>query len=366
MSTSDRTFDPLNCSALQLAAALAARQADAEEVAERTLAAVRDCGDAAIFTCLTPERAAAEARAASRRLREGRALSLLDGVPVAWKDLFDLKGLATRAGSRGAGRDPPAAVRTRRWSPISPRPPAWSASARVNMTEFAYSGLGLNPHYGTPRNPHGKRAAARSGRIVVGLGGRGGARPRAGRDRHRHRRLGAPAGGVQWHRRLQIVCRALCRCRASFRCRARWTRSACSRAAPSTKRCWSTRRCAGASHPCRRRGRWPASAIAGPANVVFDDASRRCVANFEAALDASGGGGRRDGAHAACRRSTRSSSSLPEAARSWPRKPTRCMRERLEGEERRGWTVASRRAARGRARSRWPDYVTVLRASGSA
>jgi aspartyl-tRNA(Asn)/glutamyl-tRNA(Gln) amidotransferase subunit A len=73
------------------------------------------------------------------------------GIPISIKDLFDMAGDVTTAGSkvlRGqppAARDCPAVARLRSagFIPIG----------RTNMTEFAYSGLGLNPHYGTPLNP---------------------------------------------------------------------------------------------------------------------------------------------------------------------------------------------------------------------
>ncbi|HEV2269714.1 MAG TPA: amidase [Steroidobacteraceae bacterium] len=86
------------------------------------------------------------------RLRaHGLTLSPWAGIPVSVKDLFDMAGDVTTAGSqllRGqppANEDCPAVARLRAagFIPIG----------RTNMTEFAYSGLGLNPHYGTPLNP---------------------------------------------------------------------------------------------------------------------------------------------------------------------------------------------------------------------
>jgi aspartyl-tRNA(Asn)/glutamyl-tRNA(Gln) amidotransferase subunit A len=67
------------------------------------------------------------------------------------KDLFDVAGETTRAGSRVLAGAPPA----RRTAPAIERLLAagFILVGRTNMTEFAYSGLGLNPHYGTPRNP---------------------------------------------------------------------------------------------------------------------------------------------------------------------------------------------------------------------
>ncbi|MBN9052290.1 MAG: hypothetical protein J0H80_00595, partial [Rhizobiales bacterium] len=135
----------------RLSALLQSGALDPVALAEETLAAIQSHPDAAVFTTLLTDRARAEAEASRRRLAEGRSLGVLDGVPVAWKDLFDIEGLPTTAGSRvlresaPAGRDA-AVVR------------ALSAAGmvgvgRVNMSEFAFSGLGINPHYGTPRNP---------------------------------------------------------------------------------------------------------------------------------------------------------------------------------------------------------------------
>lgn len=108
-------------------------------------------GDPALFIRQTRPRAEAEARASRERLRTGNPASLLDGVPLAWKDLFDLKGTVTTAGSevlREAGSAKADAVL------VNAAMRAGMVSVgTVNMTEFAYSGIGLNPHYGTPRNP---------------------------------------------------------------------------------------------------------------------------------------------------------------------------------------------------------------------
>lgn len=105
-----------------------------------------------VFLTVAAERARAEAEASRRRRREGRPLGPLDGVPVAWKDLFDVAGTPTTAGS-ALFRDAPPATRD--------APAVANAAAaglvtlgKVNLTEFAYSGLGLNPHFGTPVNPH--------------------------------------------------------------------------------------------------------------------------------------------------------------------------------------------------------------------
>jgi aspartyl-tRNA(Asn)/glutamyl-tRNA(Gln) amidotransferase subunit A len=91
--------------------------------------------------------AAAEAMDCLRKANA--APSRFAGIPVSIKDLFDLKGQVTRAGSRAledsapAEKDAPAVARLRR--------AGFVVIGRTNMTEFAFSGIGINPHYGTPK-----------------------------------------------------------------------------------------------------------------------------------------------------------------------------------------------------------------------
>jgi aspartyl-tRNA(Asn)/glutamyl-tRNA(Gln) amidotransferase subunit A len=164
---------------LQLAALLASGATDPIRLAEQTLAAIA-IADPAIFTRVTKERALAEAKASAERFSSGQVRGLLDGIPIAWKDLFDLAGLITTAGSRALDRDPPAVA-------DAPVVAALAAAGmvtvgRVNMTEFAYSGIGLNPHFGTPTNPHsatprspggsssGSAVAVARGLVAVAIG----------------------------------------------------------------------------------------------------------------------------------------------------------------------------------------------------
>ncbi|TNJ46821.1 amidase [Phaeobacter sp. B1627] len=117
-------------------------------------------GDDAIYIDTLRDRAMTEAQASRLRYRAGLPASPLDGVPVAWKDLFDLKGRVTTAGAVVTKTDPaattdaPVVATAHRAGMIS--------TGTVNMTEFAYSGIGLNPHYGTPRNIHAPAGQARS------------------------------------------------------------------------------------------------------------------------------------------------------------------------------------------------------------
>ena len=92
--------------------------------------------------------AAAEAMDALRQA--GQHPSPYAGIPISVKDLFDVQGQVTRAGSKvlagaPADADAPAIAHLRR--------AGFVLVGRTNMTEFAYSGLGMNPHYGTPANP---------------------------------------------------------------------------------------------------------------------------------------------------------------------------------------------------------------------
>ncbi|MGV2125290.1 amidase [Agrobacterium vitis] len=136
----------------QLAVLIQSGGLDPQDLAHQTLAAIRDHADQTIFTRLTPERAMQEAQASASRIRAGCSLGPLDGIPIAWKDLFDLKGITTTAGSVVLDDQPPA---VRDADVVQALASAGMVSiGHVNMSEFAFSGLGVNPHYGTPRNPH--------------------------------------------------------------------------------------------------------------------------------------------------------------------------------------------------------------------
>ncbi len=116
---------------------------------------------ARVYTRLMANEARQDADAADTLLQGGAELPLL-GVPISVKDLFDITGQTTTAGSVVLAGAPPA----QRDAVIVERLKAAGAVivGRTNMTEFAYSGLGLNPHYGTPKNPWDRA----SGRIPGG------------------------------------------------------------------------------------------------------------------------------------------------------------------------------------------------------
>ena len=135
----------------QLSVLLQSGHLDPRALVEETLDAVGGEDDQAIFVELTAARAMSEAEAAAKRIGEGRSCGVLDGIPVAWKDLFDLEGMATTAGSTVLANDKPASRDADVVTAL--KQAGMICIGRTNMSEFAFSGLGINPHYGTPRNP---------------------------------------------------------------------------------------------------------------------------------------------------------------------------------------------------------------------
>lgn len=123
---------------------------------------------ASVFISLTAERARREAEASAARWRAGQPLSGFDGVPVAWKDLFDVAGSVTTAGA-AYRRNAPAALLDAPSVGLLCRAGMVSIG-KTNLSELAYSGLGLNPHFGTPHNPHGTDQPRISGGSSSGSG----------------------------------------------------------------------------------------------------------------------------------------------------------------------------------------------------
>ena len=160
--------DLSRCSAWEIARTLAAGEISPVELTEFLLAQADAQAGNNVFLNIMGERALAEARKSTNRLIEGRALSALDGVPIAFKDLFDIEGEVTSAGSltredaRPARLDATAVARARAAGMV--------VLGKLNLTEFAYSGLGLNPHFGTPVNPRGSGKARVPGGSSSGSG----------------------------------------------------------------------------------------------------------------------------------------------------------------------------------------------------
>lgn len=136
------------------------------DATETYLARARELDpDHRIYVRLTEARARAEADAATDRAKRGLRLHPFDGVPLSWKDLFDSAGTVTAAGSKA----------------LATRIPAQNAEAlsrvtqagsiclgKTAMTEFAFSGLGINPTCGTPANPFDDKAERAPGGSSAG------------------------------------------------------------------------------------------------------------------------------------------------------------------------------------------------------
>ncbi len=103
-----------------------------------------------VYRIVTAERAFRQALAAEKLFRGGVDIGPLQGVPIALKDLIDTEGEVSAAGSNVLAENPPA----REDAPAAARLDAAGAVflGKTAMTELAYSGLGLNPHFGTPGN----------------------------------------------------------------------------------------------------------------------------------------------------------------------------------------------------------------------
>jgi aspartyl-tRNA(Asn)/glutamyl-tRNA(Gln) amidotransferase subunit A len=136
-----------------LAADLAHGECTSRALVEECLARIDDPKGEGRRTFLHVEREAALAQAdAMDALRAcGAAPSPYAGIPISTKDLFDVAGQVTRAGSVALASQAPAAADAPCIARL--RQAGFVIIGRTNMTEFAYSGLGLNPHYGTPLNP---------------------------------------------------------------------------------------------------------------------------------------------------------------------------------------------------------------------
>jgi len=150
--------------------ALAYRSGEASpvEVVDCLLERIEKARGDNIFIAVTAERARREAKAAAARYKNGKPASPLDGVPIGWKDLFDVAGSKTTAGSKLFLDQP---VKTKDIACVANAAAAGMVSmGKLNLTELAYSGVGLNPHYGTPVNPNDRKVPRSPGGSSSGSG----------------------------------------------------------------------------------------------------------------------------------------------------------------------------------------------------
>ncbi|CAB3662806.1 2-amino-5-chloromuconic acid deaminase [Achromobacter animicus] len=147
-----------------LTSALREGRSTSVALTEAALARAQDpAGEGArAFTKLYADSALAQARASDTLRAAGIVRSAIEGLPISIKDLFDIAGETTMAGSVAREGEPAAEANAE----VVQRLIAAGAViiGRTNMTEFAYSGLGINPHYGTPLNPYDRA----TGRIPGG------------------------------------------------------------------------------------------------------------------------------------------------------------------------------------------------------
>src|ERR1700682_6370231 len=124
----------------------------ARKLVDQCLARIADTsGEGARAFIHVDAEGAIEAAEAMDRLREVKAApSPFADIPISIKDLFDIKGQITRAGSRALDDSPPAETDAPVVSRL--RRAGFILIGRTNMTEFAYSGIGINPHYGAPKS----------------------------------------------------------------------------------------------------------------------------------------------------------------------------------------------------------------------
>ena len=146
----------------QLAGDLAAGRTTSRRLTEQALERIADPAGEGKRAFLKPyaDSALAEADFSDRLRKGGVRRSPVDGLPVSLKDLYDVAGDVTRAGSKilnqKAEKDAAAVARLRAAGAVF--------VGRTNMVEFAFGTTGINPHYGTPKNPWDRK----TGRIPGG------------------------------------------------------------------------------------------------------------------------------------------------------------------------------------------------------
>ena len=143
---------------------LAEGRTTSRKLVEQALARIADpAGEGArAFLKVYAEQARADAEHSDRLRRQGVVRSGVEGLPVSLKDLYDVAGDVTRAGSKLLAGAPPAKQDAAAVARL--RAAGAVFVGRTNMVEFAFGTTGLNPHYGTPRNPWDRK----TGRVPGG------------------------------------------------------------------------------------------------------------------------------------------------------------------------------------------------------
>ncbi|MBD0274328.1 MAG: amidase [Acetobacteraceae bacterium] len=152
----------------EAAEALAAGRTSAAAIVDEALARIADGAVRGTFTAVHADAARTQARAMDALRQSGAPPSRYAGIPVTVKDLFDEAGHVTTAGSVVLRDAPPAAADAAAVARL--RRAGFVVLGRTGMTEFAFSGLGANPHYGTPSNPWDRETGRLPGGSSSGAG----------------------------------------------------------------------------------------------------------------------------------------------------------------------------------------------------
>jgi len=166
-----------------LSAELAAGRTTSRKLVEEALSRIQDTtGEGArTFLKVYADSAQEQADASDKLRASGVVRSAVEGIPISVKDLFDVAGDVTRAGSKALASAPPAKADATAVARL--RAAGAIIVGRTNTVEFAFGGVGLNPHYGTPTNPYdrsssrvpggssaGAAVSVADGMAVMGLG----------------------------------------------------------------------------------------------------------------------------------------------------------------------------------------------------
>lgn len=139
--------------AADIAGAVGARRRSACEIVEATLAGIERGNERLnAFTAVTADRARARAAGIDEMIAQGKSVGPLAGVPFAVKNLIDIAGLKTLAGSRINRERAPAAADATLVTRLEKAGAILVGS--LNMGEYAYDFTGENAHEGPARNPH--------------------------------------------------------------------------------------------------------------------------------------------------------------------------------------------------------------------
>ncbi len=134
-----------------LSKTLAEGNLTARSLTETCLSAIATEDGSRAFIEVYADRVRIEADQIDKARQAGYALPPFAGIPLSIKDLFDVRGEVTRAGSTVLADDIAATADALVVSRL--KAAGFILIGRTNMTEFAFSGLGMNPHYGNPRSP---------------------------------------------------------------------------------------------------------------------------------------------------------------------------------------------------------------------